>query len=290
MIQVFVNGIISGLTISLLALAFTSVYLPTRVFHVALGGIYSIVPFIVWASLQKGYSWYFAVLMGVIVSIVLSIACELLNHSPLENKGASQGAHLVSSLGLYIIIVQIIALIWGSQSRMLRTGLDSFMTVGGLALTRSQIMAALGSAIIITVFFVWLQQSRLGLQFRALADNPVEFALRGYNVPSLRLVAFGIAGLLCSVSSLLVSYDLGFDPNGGLNNLMLAVVAVIIGGRESFLGPVLGGILIGIVRSEVVWFLSANWQDAVTFFLLATFLLISPNGLLGYKGRLEANI
>ena len=289
MIQILADGIITGLTLAVLALAFTTVYLPMRVFHVALAGVYSLVPFILWTSLKSGLDCYLALFIAIIAGIAISIACEVLNHAPLESKHASDGAHLVSSLGLYIIIIQIIVLLWGSQTRMLRTGLDSHLEIRGVTLSRSQITAAVGSAIVIALFFVWLQRSRLGLQFRALADNPVEFALRGYNVRRLRLAAFGIAGLLCSASSLLVSYDLGFDPHGGLSALLLAVVAVIIGGRDSFIGPVLGGILIGIVRSEVVWFLSASWQDAVTFFLLATFLVIRPNGLLGYKRRLEAN-
>jgi len=101
-------------------------------------------------------------------------------------------------------------------------------------------------------------------------------------------MAFGISGIFCSGSALLVSYDIGFDPHGGLIALLLAVVAVIIGGRQSFMGPVMGGILLGLVRSEVVWFLSARWQEAITFLLLALFLFVRPNGIFGRKGRLEA--
>ena len=126
------------------------------------------------------------------------------------------------------------------------------------------------------------------MQFRALADNPDELALRGYNIRRLRLLAFGVSGLLGAVSALLTAYDIGFDPNVGLSALLLAVVAVIIGGRQSFIGPVVGGILLGMVRSEVVWILSARWQEAVTFGLLVLFLYMRPNGLVGRETRLEA--
>ena len=133
-----------------------------------------------------------------------------------------------------------------------------------------------------------MQFSQLGLQFRALADNPQEFALRGYNVQKLRLLAFGLAGAMGAVSSLLVAYDLGFDPNGGLAAVLLAVVAMIIGGQRSFWGSITGGILVGIIRAGVVWFLSARWQEAVTFAILALFLFVRPQGLFGQKMRLEA--
>lgn len=286
--QIFVNGTITGLTIAVLALAFTVVYLPTRVFHVALGGVYAAAPFIAWTCTRWGWPWYFAMALASLTGVGLSLACEFVNHAPLERKSASSGAHLVSSLGIYIIMVQAIALLWGNETKVLRRGLDAVVPFGNIIITRAQLLAAGVSVLMLALFYGWLQWSRLGLQFRALADNPKELALRGYNIRRLRRVAFGMSGVLCSGSALLVSYDIGFDPHGGLVALLLAVVAVIIGGRESFLGPVLGGVLLGLVRSEVVWFLSARWQEAVTFLLLALFLFIRPNGLLGQKGRLEA--
>ena len=288
--QIFVNGTITGLTIAVLALAFTVVYLPTRVFHVALGGVYATAPFIAWTCTRWGWPWYVAMALASLTGVGLSLACEFVNHARLERKGASSGAHLVSSLGIYIIMVQAIALIWGNETKVLRRGLDAVVAFGEIIITRAQLLAAGVSVLMLALFYGWLQWSRLGLQFRALADNPKELALRGYNIRRLRRVAFGMSGALCSGSALLVSYDIGFDPHGGLVALLLAIVAVIIGGRESFLGPVLGGVLLGLVRSEVVWFLSARWQEAVTFLLLALFLFIRPNGILGRKGRLEAEV
>lgn len=286
--QILFNGIINGLTFVLLALAFTVVYLPTRVFYIALGGVYATVPFVAWECLKSGWPWFLGILAAALAGMGVSLACELINHGLLEKKGATSGAHLVSSLGIYIILIQAVAIIWGNETKVLRMGLDGVVTFGNVVLTYAQVIAASVSLVIVVLFYLWLEYSQLGLQFRALADNPKEFALHGYDVRRLRLVAFGISGLLGSVSSLLVAYDIGFDPNGGLSAMLLAVVAVIIGGRQSFFGPVLGGILLGVVRSQVVWYLSARWQAAMTFLLLALFLFLRPNGILGSKVRLEA--
>jgi branched-chain amino acid transport system permease protein len=118
----------------------------------------------------------------------------------------------------------------------------------------------------------------LGLRLRALADNPVQFALFGYNLDRHRLLAFGLAGVFATASSLVTAYDIGFDPHTGLNEVLLAVVAAIIGGRGSFMGAFVGALLLGTLRAQV----------AATFALLALFLLIRPQGLLGQKYRLEA--
>lgn len=288
--QIIANGLIAGLTIVVLALAFVIVYLPTGVFHLALGGVYAIVPFIAWSCLQRGWSWYLAIMVAIITGVLISLACELLNHGPLESKEASWGAHLVSSLGIYIVIGQIIGLIWGEESKFFRRGVDTIISIGSSRFTQTQIVAGVLCVGAIALFYLWLKLSNMGLQFRAMSDNPKQFALQGYNVLQLRLIAFGISGLLGAIASLLVAYDVGFDPNTGLIAVLLAVVAAIIGGRQSFWGPLLGGVLLGIIRSQAVWLLSARWEDAITFMILAIFLYIRPDGILGQKGRLESEI
>jgi branched-chain amino acid transport system permease protein len=286
--QILVNGLISGLILAVLALGFTAVYLPLKIFYLALGAVYTIVPFLVWGMMQAGWPWYLASVVAIGVGIGISLSCEWLNHSRLERQGASSGAHLISSLGIYIVVVQTVAMTWGNETKVLRAGLDGVLQLGGVTVTYAQVTGAIVSVVMLGGFLLWLQYSQLGLKFRAVADNAREFALRGYNVDRLRLLAFGLAGGMAGVSSLLVAYDIGFDPNGGLAAVLLAVVAVIIGGQRSFWGPICGGILLGVVRSQVVWFLSARWQEAVTFAILALFLFLRPQGLFGQKMRLEA--
>jgi len=287
--QIIVNGIVAGLTIALMALAFTVVYLPTRVFFVALGGLYTVIPFIAWSCLRAGLPWPVVIGTCMTTGIALSIACELINHSGLTRRGASTTAHLISSLGFYIILVQIVALIWGNESHVLRTGVDTLLQIGEVTFTRSQIVAGLVAILLGGGFFIWLRSSDLGLRFRALADNPVELALRGHNTSLLRIIAFGLAGGFVSAATLTVAFDIGFDTNGGLSALLLAVVAMILGGNRSFLGPAIAGIALGLVRAGTVWYISARTQDAVTFSIAALFLVFFPEGISGRKGRLEAD-
>src|SRR3954468_10961908 len=288
--QIIANGVVTGLTIALMALAFTVVYLPTRVFFVGLGGLYTLIPFIARSCLDAGFPWPVVLVTCVSTGVALSIGCEMVNHGPLDRKKVSSTAHLVSSLGLYIIFVQAVALIWGNESKVLRTGLDPVVHIGAVVITRAQIVAGCGSVVLVASFSLWLKFSDLGLRFRALADNPVEMTLRGHNTSRLRIIAFGLAGGLASAVAMMVAFDIGFDTNGGLSALLLAVVAMIIGGRRSFLGPVIAGVALGILRSGTVWYVSARTQDAVTFALAALFLVFFPNGVFGQKERLEASI
>jgi branched-chain amino acid transport system permease protein len=287
--EVLINGLTNGLSIAVMALAFLMVYLPTRVFYVALGGIYAIVPYIAWSLLSRHWPAYVAVSVALVSGVGISVACELLNHARLEKRGASTGTQLMSSLGIYIVIVQVTTLIWGNDTKVMREGLDTAIAIGNNRVAHAQLIAGAVSLVALVAFYSWLRLSKLGLELRGLADNTKELGLRGHNIGRLRLLAFGLAGALASVSALVASYDIGFEAHGGLSVLLLAIVAVIVGGRESFLGPVVGGILLGLTRTEVVWFLSARWQEAVTYMLLALFLFARPKGLLGQKTRLEAD-
>jgi branched-subunit amino acid ABC-type transport system permease component len=287
--QIIVNGIVSGLAIAMLALAFQAVYLPTRVFFIGMAGVYAISPFIALSVLDAGGSLWAAGLTSVIVAVFICLACEYLIHAPLERRRAGGGAHLIASLGYSIIIVQIISIIWGNNKQVLRTGTSSISQFGGVTISGEQWIIFGVTSTAITAFLLVLMRANLGLRLRALADNPTQFALFGYNVNYHRLLSFGLAGLLTSAASLVTAYDVGFDVNSGLRGVLLAIVAVVIGGQSSFAGPVLSGLLLGVIRSQVVWYWEARWEEPITFLLLALVLLLLPQGLLGRMTRLENN-
>ena len=287
--QIIFNGLCNGALIALLAMAFVVVYLPTKVFYIALAGIYVLGAYLTKQFLAWGLPWALAVGGALAAGIGVSLLCDLLNHRPLERKRSSMGAHMISSLGIYMIIVQIVALVWGNDPQVLKIGVGGVWRTCGLVMAHSQIAALFISLLLVAVFFSWLKFSDLGLRFRGLADNPVEMELLGYDTDKLRSLAFGISGFLGAAAGILNAYDLGFDPNIGMSAVMLAIVATIIGGRGTFIGPVVGGLLLGVIRSQVVWHASARWQDAITFFLLAVFLLCRPDGIVSGEKRLEAN-
>jgi branched-chain amino acid transport system permease protein len=274
--------------IALLAVAFSFAYLPSQVFHLALAGVYVIAPYIAQSLIREGWPWPLAICAAMASGGLLSAACEALNHHRLDKRSATPMVHFVSSLGIYILLSQAAALIWGNDPKTLRTNADSSYQFLSLTLARTQAIESLASLVLLTGVGVLLRNSDIGLRLRGLADNPREMLLAGVDTYQVRLVAFGISGILAASASLCMAYDYGFDPNSGLSTLLLSAVAVMVGGQRSFWAPVVGGIGLGILRSEVVWYLSARWQEPLTFIVLSLVLLFRPYGFLGEKRRLEA--
>ena len=285
--QLLVNGLVEGLNAGLLGLAFWLVYRSVGVFHISFAATFTLPPYLLWASVRAGVPWPVGVVLAVSAAALLAMACEALNHSRLERAGASPDLHLIASLGVYIVVIQVIAILWGNEARFLHPGAHSRLTLAGVVVTRSQGLNALVCLLLTTGLGVWLNRSGLGLRLRTLAENPWVLSLHGLSVARIRLMLFGLSGALAASGSLLSAFDVGFDPYGGLQALLLAVVATVIGGNGSFLGPVVGGVVLGITRSMVVVFASPSWKEGATFVLLTLFLLLRPEGLVGRATRLE---
>jgi branched-chain amino acid transport system permease protein len=281
-LQVITNGVSNGAILALLTCAFAVVYTATNTFHLSLCAIFIAAPSLALGALRAGLGWPLSVVIALALGIGLSWCAGTLNHERLEKRNASGAAHLISGLGLYLMISQTVVLLGGSESKMLKSSLDPSHSIGSVAVTNAQIISVICSTVILTVFLGLVRLSRMGLRLRALSANAVECQLRGIDVGQIRATAYGVAGLLGAASGLLAARGSGFDPNGGFQAGLVAIAALIIGGRSSLLGPIVGAVMLGMIRSAAVWELSAGWQEPVTFLVLAAFLLLRPKGLLQF--------
>jgi branched-chain amino acid transport system permease protein len=278
-VQILLDGLISGIALAALSLAFGLVFLSTRVFHLGLCAIYVISPLVTWECIHRGLSWPVAAALGLALGPLLSTACYFGNHRPLEKKGATSEAHFVAALGGYLCMIQMAVMIFGNESRMLRTNLGSARRLGQLTLTDGQLLAAVVSTVTVVAVLLWISQTRRGLLLRAIAQNPSQCLLLGIPVHRVEATAFAASGAICALCSLLSAYETGVDANTGFIAGLPAIAALLIGGRSTLKGPILGGIFIGLVRTASAWWFSAGWQDAVTFTVMALFLLLRPDGL-----------
>jgi len=288
--QIVANGLIQGLLFALMGVAFSLVYSTTRTFHIALGAIYALAPYILLACVQAGTGWVVGVVAALFISALVGLLCEEVLHWPFLRKAAPPEVHIIGSLGMFLVLIQVIALIWGNDTQVLRAGVDEVYTVAGVRFTRAQLIGGGVAIAVMTGFFLWLRRSNLGLQFRAMSDNPVLLSLLGRNVRNLRRKVFMVSAGMAGMAALVTAYDVGFDPHGGLQAVLVGVVATIMGGRGSLFGAALAGLLLGILRSQVVWHFSARWEEAATFLILALILFFRPQGLFGRALRLEEKV
>ncbi len=286
LLQFVINGIITGLLFALLSMAFSLTYNTTRVFSIAYAGVVVGACYIhYWLTKVAGVPLVPAILLTLTLTGLLNTILEKTVYQPLEKKGNSHNSILVASIGLFIILTNAIAILFGNENKTFSQNIYNSLSIGSIIITRMQIIQFSFSLALITALLVVLGRTNLGIKINALSHDKLLFEVFGHNALKLRLTLYFISGILAAVVSLLIGFDVGFDPYFGMSLLLNALVVMIIGGFGSFRGALTGGLILGILQSLSVYFFEARWETAITFLLLILILIFRPQGLFGIKQR-----
>lgn len=286
LLQFLVNGIITGILYSLSAIGFALVYNTTRIFHMAAAALYVAAAYIFYFAYHDfGLSIWMSGILALFITAGLSILTELIVYHPLYKRKASLNVTMIASIGIMTILINIVALIFGNETKVLDSGTQRIFTFGEIILNNPQMLQVGIGIVLIGIFFVFLGFSNFGLKIRALSNDNALFEISGFNVKATRLTVFALSGVFLSVGSCLTAYDIGMSPQVGMSVLINAMVAMIIGGVGRFRACIIGGLLLGLLQALVAFQFSPNWQSAITFFVLLLFLFFRPRGIFGYKRR-----
>lgn len=283
--QLLLNGIIAGATYSLVALGFALVYQSTRFFHFAHGAVYTFgAYFAYFFYIQLGIDRIIAFSVACIGTALVGIALEIGIYNPMRKRKATDLTLLIGSLGLYILLQNVISMIWGDDTKTMRTGevVEGHAFLGA-RITDVQIMIIVTSIVLIALMALMMSQMKFGKTLRALANDPELAKLSGINSDRYILYAFAIGSFLAAVAAIMISFDTDMTPTMGFNALVMGVIAVIVGGINSLPGAALGGLFIGLAQNLGVYWLPSKWKDTIAYVILILFLLFRPYGILGRK-------
>lgn len=285
--QLLLNSLISGSIYTLIALGFSLIYSTTKFFHFAHAAVYTSSPYFAYFySTCCGLPLGASIALAILSSTVLGMCTELAIYKPLRKKGSSPLVLLLSSLGLYIILQNVISMFSGDDTKILRSGTvtEGLELLGG-RITSIQIGIVIVSALLLILCWVLTKYTKMGTAMRAVASDPELAIVSGIDTDRTILFAFMLGSCLAGIAAILISFDLDMTPTMGMNALMMGVVAVIIGGVGSIPGAALGGFLLAFAQNFGVWKISSQWQDAIAFIILLVFLLFRPYGFFGKKIR-----
>lgn len=284
--QFIINGLITGVLYSLLAIGFALIYNTTRVFHIAAAGIYVFAAYMFWLfSAILGLPLGIAVLVSIVLTMGLNLSTEATVYRPLKRRNASLNVAMIASIGLMTVIVNLIAMFFGNETKVVDNSIQQPFVFGDLIVTMPQIWQLVAGSVLLLVFMFALRWTNWGVRLRALSADETLYETLGYNTRSSRTIVFLLGGAFIAAASCLTVYDVGLDPNMGMNVLISAIVAMVIGGVGRFSTCLLGGLTLGVLQAVTVYFFSSNWQNAVTFLVLLIFLFLRPQGIAGYKQR-----
>lgn len=284
--QFLVNGLITGILYSLLAIGFALVYNTTKLFHIVAAAIYVFAAYMFYLfAVTFGLPVLVAVLIAIVLTMGLSLLTDVSVYRPLKSRKASNNVAMIASIGMMTVIVNLLAMFFGNETKVIDNTMHVSYVLGNIIITTPQMWQLVVGCAVIVLFFIFIGMTPWGIRFRALSADNVLYETMGYDTSRTRTFVFLMSGAFIAIGSCLRVYDIGLDPHMGMNVLINAMVAMIIGGMGRFGTCVIGGITLGVLQALTVYQFSSNWQNAVTFLLLLILLFIRPQGLAGYKQR-----
>lgn len=288
LLQLLLNGLVTAGVYALLAVGFGMVYRSLRFFHIAYGAIYTVGAYILYLTYHNlKIPLVIALILSVSFSTLLGVIMDIIIYFPLEKREATPGVLFIASLGIYIALVNIVALTFGNEVKVIFGGIQPSLNLGPLILTRLQVIQLLVGWGMVTLFWFVIRKSIAIKAMWAMGEAPFLLKVLGFSWKRLRIYAFGISSSIAAIASILVASDIGVDPHVGMHALLTGAVAVLVGGMERYWAWVGGAFLLAMLQALVIWKISARWQDALTFAILILALLFRPQGIFSPAKRRE---
>ena len=314
-IQQLINGLSLGAIYALIALGYTMVFGVLRFINFAHGDVFMIGGYAgwlffavpedesktgVWASLSRSLAGIpngipkplLVLLMAMVLCAALGIIIEKLCYKPLRER--PKITVLITAIGVSLFLESFGQYLFGANPRAFPTVIEdvaidlpqSWGTFTALTVTTGQVIVLGTTLVLLLVLTLIVLKAKIGMAMRALAFNPTACALMGVNNNFVISFTFGLGSALAGAAGILTSIQQpSIDPLMGIVLGLKAFVAAVFGGIGNLGGAVLGGILLGVVETLVVGYVSPTYRDAVAFAVLILILLVRPAGLLGKNVR-----
>ncbi|ESX14127.1 branched-chain amino acid ABC transporter permease [Mesorhizobium sp. M1148] len=284
-VEVLVGGLLSGVMYSLVAIGFVLIYKTSGVLNFAQGSMVLFAALTFVSLVERGIPFALALLITFAVMVALGFTIERTVLRPLVNR--SPMTLFMATLGLSYIIEGAAQLIWGTQVHGLDLGIDDTpFEVGGILISSFDLLAAgIAAAMVagLSAFFYW---TRIGLAFRAVADDQFAALAVGLRLPRIWGTVWTAAGFVALVAGLLWGARLGVQFSLSLI-VLKALPVLVLGGFDSILGAIVGGLIIGASEklAEVYLgpFVGGGIEGWFAYALALVVLLVRPSGLFGQK-------
>ena len=284
--QLTVQGLALGAVYGSLALALVLVYRATRVVNFAQGELAMATTYVAYQLIKWGLSYWEAFFVTLAIAFVLGTVLEVVLVRPVQHRSVI--AAVIVSVGLFILTDGIVNWIWGGDFKSMPSpfGTRTYQ-VGNVSIAR--LYPGMFVVVIISVVLVWalFRFTKLGLGMRAAAFRPAESALVGVRVDWMLAIGWGLAAVLGAVAGLMAEPSQYFlQPTLMQPILVYAFAAAVLGGLESPVGAVIGGLAIGVSLNLVIQYvpkITSELQTPVAFAVLVAVLLLKPSGLFGRR-------
>jgi branched-chain amino acid transport system permease protein len=282
--QQVVSGLAQGSIFASLALALVLIYRATDVLNFAQGEMATFTTYIAW-SLMNHMSYWPAFALTLVIAFIFGAGVERTIIRPVEHR--PEIVIVIVTIGLLIALNGLVGWIWDPEVKAFETPFPQRTTeIAGVVISL-QDLGVLGVTLV-TVILLWafFRFTTIGLVMRAVANSQAASRLLGVRVGLMLALGWGLAAVLGAIAGMMVAPTQFLDPNLMLIILIYSFAAAVLGGIDSPIGAVVGGLILGVlinILGTYVDFIGGELRLPAAFAVLLIVLLVRPQGLFGHK-------
>jgi len=296
--QQVMGGLATGSLYGLLALALVLIYRSTRVLNFAQGEMAMFTSFLAWSVLIRVDNNYWIMFpLTLLIAACFGGLIERVVVRPVE--GASVLNIVIVTLGLFAIVNNVASWRWAGDPKpfpappeMHVAGLKFFgakaLHIGPTVINYHDLTIMVFAACAMVALYLFFQYTSVGLAMRATAHNPVASRLMGIRVGRMLTLGWALSAAVGAVAGMLIAPIVLLSSALMVGALLYAFAAAVLGGLDSPVGAIVGGLIIGISENLVGAYTPQEWLGpemklTVTLCIILVVLLIRPTGIFGKR-------
>lgn len=293
LLQLLASGTALGAVYALVGLGFVVIYRATRVINFAQAGMVVLGAFFVYnATSTWGLPFWLAVLVAMGFGALLGVALE--RFVLRRMIGQPVYAVILVTVGLLLLVEPIVTTIWRNPGTNISNpwGLDT-LTIGDVSILQVDVATVVLASVVLAAFFAFFRYTRYGVAMRATAVDQEAALAQGIDVRRIVALSWAIAGVVAVLAGAMLGSGAGPATGLGVGIGIIslkALPAVVLGGLDSPLGAVVGGLVIGIAevltagyQQDVLPFLPSGFASVMPWVVMLVVLLVRPYGLFGTR-------
>ena len=285
--DVFISGLTNGSVYALMAVGLTLVYGVSKAFNFAYGSFYSLGGYLAWVLLAGigiwgGYISVFIVALPLLMAF--GYVTEKLIVAPLRSRSDWEIKVMMITLGLALFMDNFYQVAFGSRMKSLPPIVDGVLDAGDIVISYQDIVILVLSVSGIMAFRWILNNTRIGMAVRAVAQNPEGARIVGIPKDRVFAATFAISTVMVGAGGILLAQKYFVSPTGGWDILVKSWVITAFGGMGSIQGGLYAAFILGMLEAFVGYWFGMTWVLFALFAVLLATLAVRPQGLMGKWG------
>jgi branched-chain amino acid transport system permease protein/neutral amino acid transport system permease protein len=273
-------AIVTASILALSAVGFTLEYAVTNVANISHGEVLTIGAYAAYLVHQRTGSAVAAAIAAALAGGFAALAMYSVLIGPFIRFGATPTVVFIATLGMSFVIQNVLVIFFGAANVAYTIDPGAPQQLGPFLLTPLD-LKIVSSAIAITfALYLVISRTKFGKALRAVSQNRELARVTGINATRVAAATFFLAGLIAGYAGFVLAESVGsFNPYFGFGFFLITLTASVAGGLGRAFGTMVGAVLVGIILEFAGGYISASYNLAFAFAILAIVILVRPRGL-----------